>query len=136
MSNSQELEALTRRFYAALDAVALDTALQLASPDVRACMGGQNLDRDAWMATGKAFMTAFPDGKHEFHDVIVAGNQVVTRCVWSGTHLGDFMGMPASKRSVSINVIHIDRWVDGCIVEHFGQFDSLGLMQQLGAIPG
>jgi steroid delta-isomerase-like uncharacterized protein len=136
MSSSEELETLTRRFYAALDAVDLDTATQLTSPDVRACMGGQDLDRDSWMATGKAFMTAFPDGTHEIQDLIVSGNQVTTRCVWSGTHQGDFMGIPASKHSVAINVIHIDRWVDGRIAEHFGQFDSLGLMQQLGAIPG
>jgi predicted ester cyclase len=87
------------------------------------------------MGTGKAFLTAFPDGAHEFQDVIVSGNQVVTRCVWSGTHTHDFMGIPATGRSIAINVIHIDRWVDGRITEHFGQFDSLGMMQQLGVIP-
>jgi hypothetical protein len=34
-------------------------------------MGGQDLDRDGWMGTGKAFLTAFPDGAHEFQDVIM-----------------------------------------------------------------
>jgi predicted ester cyclase len=65
----------------------------------------------------------------------VSGNQVITRCVWRGTHKADFMGLPATGRSIAINIIHIDRWVDGLVTEHYGQFDSLGLMQQLGAIP-
>ena len=134
MINPNELEALTRRLYAAFDAAELDEATQLVAPDAYACMGGQDLDRDSWMSTGKAFMTAFPDGTHEIQDLIVSGNRVITRCVWSGTHRGDFMGIPATMRPIAINVIHIDRWVDGRVVEHFGQFDSLGLMQQLGAI--
>jgi predicted ester cyclase len=44
--------------------------------------------------------------------------------------------MPASGRAVAIDIVMIDRWVDGRVVEHFGSFDSLGMMQQLGAFPG
>jgi hypothetical protein len=38
-------------------------------------------------------------------------------------------------KAFAINIIHIDRWVEGRVTEHFGQFDSLGLMQQLGVVP-
>jgi steroid delta-isomerase-like uncharacterized protein len=136
MRNSDDLEAVTRNFYAGADRADFDLMRQVVSPQVRACMGGQDLDRDAWMAAARAFMTAFPDGSHDFQEVIVAGDQVITRGIWRGTHTAEFHGIPATGRSIAIHLMHIDRWVDGRITEHYGQFDSVGLLQQLGAIPG
>jgi predicted ester cyclase len=136
MNTSSDLEAMTRRFYAGADRADFAQMRELVSPAVRACMGGQALDLESWVAAAGGFMSAFPDGTHEILDLIVAGNQVVTRCIWRGTHTGAFHGIPATGRSITLNLIHIDRWVEGRIVEHDGQFDSLGLMQQLGVIPG
>ncbi len=67
--------------------------------------------------------------------MIAEGDKVVIRQTWSGTHKGEFMGIPATGRRVSIAVIDIIRVADGRFVEHWGQLDMMGMMQQLGAIP-
>ena len=50
------------------------------------------------------------------------------------THLGDFQGIPPTKKQIEIAIMHIHRVENGKIVEHWGQGDAQGLMQQLGII--
>ena len=78
---------------------------------------------------------AFPDFEAVIEDIIAEGDRVVVRMTWSGTQQGEFMGIPATGRRVSFGVIDILRMADGQCVEHWGQMDSMGLMQQLGAVP-
>ena len=80
--------------------------------------------------------SAFPDFKATIDDLIAEGDKVVIRQTWSGTQKGEFMGVPPTGKSVSFGVIDIIRVAGGKFVEHWGQMDSMGLMQQLGAIPG
>jgi steroid delta-isomerase-like uncharacterized protein len=136
MSNSKEIGTLARRFMDAMDGNNWDQILELVDPEVRVGVGGHDLDRDAFLGMGRMFMAAFPDGTHEVQDLIVAGDQVIIRKLWKGTHQCDFQGIPATGRSVAMKEITIERWVDGRMTEHYSQFDSLGLMQQLGVIPG
>jgi len=79
--------------------------------------------------------SAFPDFKATIDDLVAEGDKVVIRQTWSGTHKGEFMGIPPTGKSVSFGVIDIIRMAGGKGVEHWGQMDSMGLMQQLGAIP-
>ena len=79
--------------------------------------------------------SAFPDLHHTIEDMIAEGDKVVMRSTWSGTHQGEFMGIPATGRRVRVSAIDISRVADGRIVEHWEQSDALGLMQQLGVIP-
>ena len=79
--------------------------------------------------------SAFPDFKFTIDDMIAEGDKVVVRSTWSGTHKGEFMGIPPTGKSVSFGVIDIIRFAGGKAVEHWGQMDSMGMMQQLGAIP-
>jgi steroid delta-isomerase-like uncharacterized protein len=78
---------------------------------------------------------AFPDLKVTIDDVIADGDKVVARQTWSGTHKGEFMGVPPTGKRVSFGVIDIIRIAGGKFVEHWGQMDGMGLMQQLGAVP-
>jgi len=78
---------------------------------------------------------AFPDFVATLEDLVAEGDKVAQRITWTGTHLGDFMGIPATGKSVSILVLDIIRVVDGRIVEHWGLMDSTALMQQIGAFP-
>ncbi len=78
---------------------------------------------------------AFPDLHAIIHDQIAEGDKVVTRKTFKGTHKGDYMGVPPTGKQIELGVIDIFRVVDGRIVEHWMQADSLGLMQQLGLIP-
>ncbi len=79
--------------------------------------------------------SAFPDLHLTIEDMIAEGDKVVMRSTWSGTHQGEFMGIPATGRRVTVSAIDISRVADGRMVEHWEQFDALGLMQQLGAVP-
>ncbi len=80
--------------------------------------------------------SALADPAFTIEDVIGEGDRVVVRLTASATHVGDFMGMPASGRRYSIAEIHIFRFRDGQVVEHWHQFDQLGMMRQLGIVPG
>jgi steroid delta-isomerase-like uncharacterized protein len=78
---------------------------------------------------------AFPDFKATIEDIIAEGDKVVIRMTWSGTQKGEFMGVPPTGKSVSFGVLDIIRIAGGKFVEHWGQMDSMRMMQQLGAIP-
>ena len=78
---------------------------------------------------------AFPDFKATIDDLVAEGDKVVIRQTWTGTHKGEFMGVPPTAKSVSFGVIDILRIAGGKCAEHWGQMDSMGLMQQLGASP-
>ena len=78
---------------------------------------------------------AFPDFAATIEDIVAEGDKIAQRITWTGTHTGDFMGIQATGKFVSIQVLDIFRVVDGHIVEHWGLMDSMGLMQQLGVMP-
>lgn len=79
---------------------------------------------------------AFPDLRMEAEDVLMSGDKAVARVRATGTHQGEFMGMPATGRSVDVQLIDIIRFgEDGLAREHRGVFDGLGMLQQFGAIP-
>jgi steroid delta-isomerase-like uncharacterized protein len=79
--------------------------------------------------------SAFPDFKATLEDIVAEGDRVVIRQTWSGTHQGEFMGVPPTGRTVSFGVIDILRVAGGKCQEHWGQMDTMALMQQLGALP-
>jgi steroid delta-isomerase-like uncharacterized protein len=87
----------------------------------------------------KQFITmahsAFPDFTARIDDIIAEDDKVVARTTFSGTHKGDFMGIPPTGNRISFQVIDILRFVDGKIVEHWGVDDNMTMMQQLGIVP-
>lgn len=84
----------------------------------------------------QAMLAAFPDMRMDVKDLIVSGNKAVARVQVSGTHEGDFMGIPATGNSVSVNLIDITYFGDdGLAREHWGVVDQFSMMQQLGVIP-
>ena len=82
------------------------------------------------------FRSAFPDLRATIHDLIAEGDKVVARATWSASQKGEFMGVPPSGKPVTFGVIDVFRITNGKVVEHWGQSDELGLMQQIGAVPG
>ena len=91
--------------------------------------------REGFKHTASAVRTAFPDLTLTVDDMIAEGDKVVTRWTGTGTHSADFMGIPTTGKKVTITGIGIDRIAGGKIVEHWEQFDAMGMMQQLGVIP-
>ena len=81
-------------------------------------------------------LAAFPDLRMDVQDVVADGSKVVARVRYTGTQHGEFMGMPATGKSVDVQVIDIFRFGDdGRVSEHWGVFDQLTMMQQLGLVP-
>jgi len=78
---------------------------------------------------------AFPDMHVTLDDMVAEGDKVAARTTWTGTHKGEFMGVPPTNKKVTFSLIVIDRFAGGKIVEDHGQYDALGLMRQLGLVP-
>jgi steroid delta-isomerase-like uncharacterized protein len=81
------------------------------------------------------YRRAFPDVHITIDEVITQGDKVVTRWTARGTHRGDLWGIESTGKEVTITGISIDTVQNGRIVEGWTNWDTLGLMQQLGAIP-
>ncbi len=79
--------------------------------------------------------TAFPDWHPTIEDMIAEGDKVVVRFTGSGTHKGEFMGIPPTGKQLTMKAIAIHRIAGGKIVENWLQADMLGMMQQLGVVP-
>lgn len=135
MSNEQH-KALVLQFYRAFDERKMNQALDILAPDFVAHLAGvpEPLDKEGFKQFGLSFYLAFEQGQHRFDQVIVVDDKVVTCGAFKATHLGEFQGLPPTGKQITLSVMHIDRVANGKIVEHWGQGDALGLMQQLGIV--
>jgi steroid delta-isomerase-like uncharacterized protein len=78
---------------------------------------------------------AFPDLHAEVHDVIAEGELVAARVTYSGTHEGEFVGIPGTGRQTQTSGVDFFRMQDGKQAEHWGGPDMASLLQQLGVMP-
>ena len=92
-------------------------------------------NREGFKQLVQQFRSAFPDMQVRTEDMLAEGDKVVGRWTARGTHRGDLMGIPPSGKQVTISGIDIYRLSGGKIVEHWGQFDNLGMLQQIGVVP-
>ena len=81
------------------------------------------------------FRTAFPDAQYPLADLIAEDDRVVARWGLQGIHQAEFMGVAPTQRAVNVNGIIIYRLAQGKIIEYWGNFDTLGLMRQMGVLP-
>lgn len=94
------------------------------------------VDREGHTGLVQMFRAGFPDWVETVDDVIAERNRVVIRVTGHGTHDGDFQGIPPTGRQVTATGVGIARIENSRIAESWAAYDALGLMQQLGAIPG
>ncbi|WP_028059994.1 ester cyclase [Candidatus Solirubrobacter pratensis] len=92
---------------------------------------GAQLLKQVWAA----LLQAYPDLHVAVEDVIAEGDKVVCRNVVTGTHQGEYMGIPPTGKTVTYDEIFIFRFADGRIAETWGVVDVLSQMRQLGAVP-
>ncbi|MEV5388004.1 ester cyclase [Streptomyces sp. NPDC052721] len=93
--------------------------------------GAQALKR-VW----EVLLRAFPDLRVEIEDEIAEGDKVVFRNTVTGTHHGEYRGLPATGKPVRYNEIFILRFADDRVAEIWGVVDVLAQMRQLGMVPG
>ena len=96
---------------------------------------GQQQGREGLKQVISAFRTAFPDIRWVIEEMVAEGDKVFSRFTWHGTHRGEFFGVPATGRQISVMGMVVDRVVAGKMVESQILMDSLSMMRQLGVIP-
>jgi predicted ester cyclase len=136
MTTQTDNIAVVRRFNDAFDRGDWSTMKSCVSPSVAAFATGApgQMDFDAFVGMGKMFLDAFSQSRHVVEDQIASGEVVATRGKWSAIHSGNFNGVPATNRPVSIDIMIFDHVQDGKIVKHYGALDVMGLMGQIGAM--
>jgi len=92
---------------------------------------GREANRVLWAS----FFSAFPDFAVTMDDLVVAGDRVVGRFTYHGTHNGPFFGIPATGNAIEMRSIDIWRTENGEFVEHWDELNLLDLFQQIGVIP-
>ena len=115
----------------------LDVSDELVSADCVLHYQGRSIP--AGGAAGKGIVTtwrtAFPDFEFLFEDMIAEGETVAARIPFRGTHLGTLFGIAPTGRQITITETLILRLANGKVVEMWEDFDQLGLLRQLGALP-
>ena len=130
--------ATTRRAYQLINAGDLDGFGELVADDFAEHdeTAGFAPTKEGVLELFHMYRAAFPDLQLHAEEVLVSEDKTITRARATGTHQGEFMGMPATGKRVAVQVIDIMRFgEDGLVREHWGLFDALGMMRQLGAIP-
>ena len=79
-------------------------------------------------------LIGMPDFHTRFDDLLAEADKVVARITMTGTHTGDFWGIPATGGFVEFTGIYIARIANGKIVEHWGEEDGVSLLTQLGVL--
>ncbi len=83
-----------------------------------------------------AACAAFPDIRINIDDLFASDDKVVLRWSSHGTHRGELQGIPPTNRPMTMTGIAIYRFADGKIVEEWMNNDTLGMLRQLGVVPG
>ncbi|OVE79433.1 hypothetical protein BVY01_02615 [bacterium I07] len=91
--------------------------------------------REGYKQFVKLVFEAFPDIHFTLEDQFAKGEKEVHRWTFTGTHQGEWMGIPATGKKVTVTGMDISRFVNNKIVEDWGFHDALGVFQQLGAYP-
>lgn len=124
-----------RRWYDATNRKDLDAMGACVTDDfVSRYLGAEG--RDAYLRSMQGFFEAFPDLEGEVLEAVSDGNVVAANVRLTGTHQGEFNGIPATGKRVELEATDWARIAaDGRLAEHWAHADNLAMMQQLGVIP-
>jgi steroid delta-isomerase-like uncharacterized protein len=138
-TDTDAVRALVRRFTdEVLNGHDLDNALtELVAEDFleQNPLPGQGPGRAGLRDVLAGMNAAFPDIRWDVRDTLVEGDRVATLSFWSGTHQGQFMGIPPTGRTVTVEAWTLDRYTGGQLTESRIIMDVVGLLSQLGVLP-
>lgn len=129
---------IVERFEIAFGANDVATIDELCAPDLvdHNPVPDQKPGLVGFKETIAMYKGVFPDSRPEVHHIVGEGDLVASHWTVTGTQQAEFFGIPATGRQVSIEGMNLYRLTDGQITDVWTQFDGLGLMEQLGALPG
>lgn len=133
---TQDKKVIIKRFYdEVINERNLELLDELTTPDFieHEEVAGVASGREGAKQFFSMVQSAFPDFRMNVEDIISEGDKVVVRSKLTGTHKGEFMGVPATGKSISVSVIDIVLFSEGKVAEHWGVTDTGGMMEQLGA---
>ena len=131
----EQNKEVVKHFYEEFDKGNAEIFKELFAPDYAYYSPSNSpkpTSREEIMEFMKTFFEAFPDSIWSIEDLIAAGDKVIVRFIYRGTHEGEFLGVPATGNKVEMGGIVITRIENGIIVEDRDESDMLGFMQQLG----
>jgi steroid delta-isomerase-like uncharacterized protein len=136
--STEENKALARRWAEIFNQANLDLVDEIYAPDC--VLHDPTMPEDTRGVEGarefySMYRSAFPDTEITIEDQVAEGDKVATRWTAHGTQQGEMMGVPPSGNRVEVAGMTISRSEGGKIVEEWNNYDALGLMQQIGAIP-
>ena len=128
--------AFAERFYHEWNCGNMEAVYDMLAPDIvdHAASEGE-AGREGVRQVLDTVRRAFPDHHYTVEDVISEGDKFAVRLTATGTHLGDFFGIPPTGRHATWTETRIVRVVDGKVVDHWANTDSLGMLRQLGVLP-
>jgi steroid delta-isomerase-like uncharacterized protein len=129
--------ATVERFFEAINRRDVNGLDDICAPDFTLHFPGvpAPLSREGAKQFFGMFFAAFPDIHHSLEDVLTDGHKVAIRMTIRGTQQGEFQGLPVSGKPINIGSLNIFYVVEGKITEQWVETDTLGMLQQLGAVP-
>ena len=131
-----DLQALTKRIYDEVftqgNVDVIDELMHESFVDHEELPPGIPPGREAPKAMAAMMLSAFPDFRADVEEMLQDGNKVIARARFSGTHRGEFMGIPATGNAFDIDVIDIIEFQGDKAIAHWGLMDSAKMMEQLG----
>lgn len=135
MPTEQNKTVVRQMFEEIINQGQLDRIDELFDPAFESVTPQGTLDRAAFRAFVEGWRSAFPDVHTEIHDLIAEGDTAAWGIRATGTHQGDFMGIPATGRQVDFESLNLAHFRDGRGYRHMVLMDLGTLMQQLGVAP-
>jgi steroid delta-isomerase-like uncharacterized protein len=135
-TQAEHNKAVVRRFFEeVLNQQQMAILDQILAPDFRTTFPATPPGREGFKQAVEAIFRGFPDTHSHVEDMIAEGDRVAARGHWTGTHQGEFMGIPPTGKQVTVR--YCDIWVveNGKITRNWVEMDMLGMLQQLGVVP-
>ncbi|MCL5999555.1 MAG: ester cyclase [Chloroflexi bacterium] len=133
-----ENKLILRRFFEELfnqGNLAVANEIVAADYDNHNPVPGETPGREGLIQFVAYLRRTFPDLRITVEDQVAEGDKVVTRFTIGGTQQGEFADIPPTGRWVTVTVLNIHRVTNGQVKEGWLNWDALGMLQQLGAIP-
>ena len=134
---SEQAKATARKFFEEQDRLRGGPADELCAAGYTAVLGSfPAMDFDGHTAFAAALYASFPDLCHVIEEIVAEDDRVATRFRLLGTNTESFMGQPPTGKRIDVRCLALMHVSSGQVAELHGAFDQLGMMQQIGALPG
>jgi predicted ester cyclase len=130
---SLELKTTVRRYFKAYETGDIEAVMKFIDPNYVLHPGGEGepMNFDERKRDEMVFFSAFSNIQAIVEDQIAEGNKVVSRITMRCTHTGEYQGIPATGKRITITYIDIDLMKGGRIVEEWVEFDMMNILQQI-----